>query len=421
MTLETSTSHDRRVRLARRAVAAGLLALGSLGVVSRVSTFSAEYLRQNDFTQDYLSAKAWREGKDPYTETAVLLRATFGRRAGYYGLVPAGQRDPHPPSFIALHIPFSLLGYRSARVAWLLVMAGLGALGVGMVARQLGAKTSTAAVLGIGALGLPIFQKDLLYAQSNGLLLVLIVSAWRDLRREREARAGLALGVAAALKLFPAFLVIPLIRDRRWRALSWAAGAAVGVTALGALTLGASATTAFARAVAQGNFEYWRSAPMNIPLVAVPYRWLTASPWRPDALNLSIVAASLSLGAFALCVTAAARTPGQTSGDRFLEALPWMLLATPIVWDSYLTLLVPLVLSVVARLRIEGLLRRPLLGAALAVVLVGAPPGLPAPQLAADIHQVLGYALPTYALLILGVIGWRHTRGRARDAVEQAA
>src|SRR5688572_5269910 len=67
--------------------------------------------------------------------------------------------------------------------------------------------------------------------QVSVIIGALLVLAWTDLRRGRDSRAGALIGTAAALKLYPLLLLVPLALRRR-RACAVAAAVIVGAIAL---------------------------------------------------------------------------------------------------------------------------------------------------------------------------------------------
>lgn len=376
--------------------------------MSRLTVLDETDLTRNDFTQDYVSARAWAAGQDPYGPTADLGRRFLGTEAASLRTVYPDRRNPHLPAELVVVRPLTRLSYRAARVAWLFLMALCMAVGVALAARTAGWGAAASVVAGAGALATPVAQKDLLYGQINGLLVLLLVMGWRWARAGSDARAGIALGVATALKLFPALLVVPLLRQRRARAAAWQVGTAVVVSASAALAVGLGATGRFLTEAAPENFRFWRAAPMNLSLVAMPFRWLSRSVWRPDAPDVETLAAILALALLAACVVAAVRTPARLTGDPFWAAVPWMLLAIPLSWEFSLVLVLPALLLALAR----GPLPTPLILLAIAIVVIGIPPGLASPAPGNSIGvTMLGYGLPTYALVALGVGEWRRRRG----------
>jgi hypothetical protein len=390
-------------RPVRALVCVVLIGLGTAAVASRVTSLSESELARNDLTQDYLAAKAWTHGGDPYAPTAQLgNRYLHGSElSGVY----TQRRDPHPPAQILLVAPLSAVPFRTARVVWMLLNAICAALAGTLFARRLGAPTGLAVASGIGALAIPVVQQDLVYGQTGGIILLAMMAAWLSLDQERPVLGGLSLGFAAAIKLFPALLIIPLLRMGKRRTAAWSVGAAVGVSVVTAAVLGAKATETFLTVAAPQNTRFWRSAPMNVSAVSIPFRWLTRSAWRPNAPDLPGLAAALALVVFVGCLIAAARTKAGTTGDLFWAAAPLMVLATPLAWSFTLMLALP-----TAALLVRATYRdHPLPAALIATVLaVGVLPGLPAPgQGDAWPVVVFGFALPTYALASAAAIDFR--------------
>jgi alpha-1,2-mannosyltransferase len=87
-------------------------------------------------------------------------------------------------------------------------------------------------VLLAALINFPPVISHLFWGQLQLLLLLILVGCWLCLRRERDVSAGVLLGLAIALKIFPALLIVPLLAQRRWSCIAIAA-----LTALGALLL----------------------------------------------------------------------------------------------------------------------------------------------------------------------------------------
>lgn len=138
------------------------------------------------------------------------------------------------PPFTALGlIPFALLARSSLAVA----QACWATLNVACLAwsvERAGAWTTgwTPVVLALAAIVTPVLS-NFAYLNLTPIILALIVAAIRDLERGHDARAGAWLGLASALKVFPALLLLYLAYRRRWR------GAGTGIVVAGVLTVGA--------------------------------------------------------------------------------------------------------------------------------------------------------------------------------------
>src|SRR5262249_27328923 len=73
------------------------------------------------------------------------------------------------------------------------------------------------------------------------VLLGLVTAAWALDRSGRSGAAGLLVGVAAAIKLFPAYLGLYFVARRRWRALLAAAASFAALTLATGAVLGRQA------------------------------------------------------------------------------------------------------------------------------------------------------------------------------------
>ncbi|RMI33684.1 DUF2029 domain-containing protein [Nocardia stercoris] len=134
-----------------------------------------------------------------------------------------------------LAVPWSLLTY----VALLLNAAALYGCVLASV-RMLGYRTTSrtagvAALLAITCLFLEPVRTTLFYGQVNLVLMLLVL--WDVSRPETSRLRGLGVGVAAGVKLVPAYFVAHYLALRRWRAAACAATAFVGTIALAWIVL----------------------------------------------------------------------------------------------------------------------------------------------------------------------------------------
>ncbi len=133
-----------------------------------------------------------------------------------------------PPAAALIAVPFALLGRELGGVVWLLV--GLGSLiAAGWLATWLVGLRHRFAILGIAfgvyALAWPFFIVNVTLGNVNNLMLLVIVGFAFAYLRGHSRWAGLLLGTAIAIKLWPAALVVLLIRERQLTALRWTAAA----------------------------------------------------------------------------------------------------------------------------------------------------------------------------------------------------
>lgn len=138
------------------------------------------------------------------------------------------------PPFTALGlVPFALVARSSlalAKALWALL--NVGCLGWSLALARRWTSGWLPVALAVAAVGKPL-QSNFEHLNITPILLALVMATAADLRGGRETRAGVWIGLATAIKAFPALLLLYFVVARRWRGLL----AGVGVAA--ALTLGA--------------------------------------------------------------------------------------------------------------------------------------------------------------------------------------
>ncbi len=138
------------------------------------------------------------------------------------------------PPFTALGlVPFALVARWSLAVAkacW--AVLNVFCLGWSLARARGWAMGWAPVVLALAAVGKPL-QSNFEHLNITPILLALVVAAAADLEDGRESRAGVWIGLATAIKGFPALLLLYLAYRRRWR------GVATGIAVAGGLTLGA--------------------------------------------------------------------------------------------------------------------------------------------------------------------------------------
>ena len=150
--------------------------------------------------------------------------------------VPQGQNGfLYPPPFAAVMTPYPIAfpdGYRSAMWLWAANGAAILAAGTWAVARSIGLFERVRAATGLGpwilfaaVFGFPPVVGELVLGNVHILLFGLLAFAWLGIRRgdrKGEMWAGLAVGIAAMIKIFPALLILWFLFTGRHRAATWA-------------------------------------------------------------------------------------------------------------------------------------------------------------------------------------------------------
>lgn len=256
-----------------------LLAVAAVGV----STMWRVQPGTTDIVLDkYQAVEAWAGG-DPYmTQSDLVARYELG---GYGHPAPS----PRSPSAIALESVTILI--RDDVLRWLAMAAALATTSltfyvigrIGNVDQRLVAGMLLAYVLWRPG--------RLVWWNVTDISTLLIVSAWWQLRQ--SARASWLLGLAAALKLWPAAIVVALFTRRDTRGTSMqAAGWAAGFTGIGLLIPSVSIAGTVQAMRAAG--EYWGSAPTWVTAVMatllIATGALVSAEWR---FGLAVVAGLL--------------------------------------------------------------------------------------------------------------------------------
>jgi hypothetical protein len=179
-----------------------------------------------DGLEDWFAAKYYTEGKNPYApeSLAELKRIGLG----------------HPPTTSFWFTPFTRM--EKSVVAEIFDLGGLLLLLVEiyLCARvvKLPAPVASSVFLFAWMLTTDAMSLHWHLIQVSTHLAFLLFLCWYCLRRGQEIPAGLALGMAATIKLFPGVLMLFLLMARRYRAFAAAAGFYIAVALFMTATYG---------------------------------------------------------------------------------------------------------------------------------------------------------------------------------------
>jgi hypothetical protein len=197
-----------RLRGGARRIAAGLilLASGAYAAGMLYTVFGADFAR--DFFAMFRGVRGLVSGSAPL----YLLDEIRDN--------PLGQTYKYPPTFALIFAPLTRLPFVPALTIWriinLLMLVGACALLLRAYAVPL--RSWAGAALLLLAFSLRPLADTLAYGQPDLLLLLLLAAALAALLRGQDRRLGAWIGIAAALKLYPAYLIGYALTQRRWRA-----------------------------------------------------------------------------------------------------------------------------------------------------------------------------------------------------------
>ena len=295
---------------------------------------------QNDFSHYYTSALLLREGINPY-------RADLRIRASELGLnVGDNVRATYPPTFLLCFEPLTLLNPRPAYWTWIAINVVAMAIALAML---LGPRShldvTTALSLAGFAILFPAFADNFGFAQSQAIVLLLLVLAMRSLQNGMDRAAGAALAIAVLLRIFPAITFGYLVMRRRWRALGFAIACIAIGSAITIAIVGLRTTLDFREAIAFVTGSGWLIRPANVALHAFIARLFIYSAGLPlpETLNLArrVIEVACELALLGLTMLMSTSPPDSPDSDSRVFSL-WVvttILLAPTAWLHYLVLL----------------------------------------------------------------------------------
>ena len=311
-----------------------LLVAMSAGIVPWRDALGGAF-RPPDFAQDIAAARILDSGGDPYTANFAAMHADV------LGIAPTEGYPylPHPPFVIVLSWPFARVTFGVAALCWFAVSLAC-AFALAVVLSGL-ARTRTTftlprspdALLCFGCLMLwPPVLYNLEKGQFSLAIAMLIALGWVFLSRRGCRSAGVCMGLAAALKLFPVLLGGYLIVRHR-RSAVWFVVTVVTATILPLLWTGWRAVPEFVAQTA-GNLSYWETWPaVTYSFRGVAARMLIGSQWSRAVIHAPNIAAAialvLSVVLIAIAVYTTVRHARTKGADDLLFAI-WSILLLPL-------------------------------------------------------------------------------------------
>ena len=394
-----------------------------------------------DFFQEWASAKNHLLRKPVYSDLETSARVYLG-----YTLAPGEEMhiriNAHPPTSVLVALPFARLDYPNATLAWNVVSLLALALTLWLMGRGLGLRPEPWVVMPAVTLILlssPLRQQ-INHGQLNLILLCLLTLIWSAERSGRWIWAGIALGAATAIKLFPGFLFLYFIVRRRWAVVGAGMAALAALTLATVAILGLDSYTSYVRDV-MPQVSIFRNWWPNASLAGFWIKWFDTGavcplvdPALPDYLpplarqpwlaRLGWIVSTLAVLFAWACIVWRARNR-QQEGLAFGLTLTTMLLVSPLTWDHYfLLILLPLaqlwiVLSTARRERLVLLLLFICLWASPYAVWTAFIPGRGSPQ--APVTSLVVISFQFFALLGLFVLGIRAADSARTSPATRAA
>ena len=299
-----------------------------------------------DFVQEWTSARNWKVGRPVYEDMRKSIPFHIPKaRAGDLHF------NAHPPVAVMTGLPFGSLGYFQSLRVWNIVSLACVVVALLLLVGRQGFRLNHAEQMLVGGIvaSSSVLATQALHGQLNGVLLLLFVAGWLTSRHERTILAGVCIGTATALKLFPGLLVLFFIARRQWKGAIAAFVSCLLLNMLAGGILGVDAIRDYLLVVMPQANRFSDTWP-NASLLGFLSRLLDGSfgqstplmHW-PQVARAIWLATSIFGVARTWRVTARERSP-QNHDLNFSAWIGLMLLVSPITWDHYFLLAVlPLV------------------------------------------------------------------------------
>lgn len=268
-----------------------------------------------DLQVDYLQARALRDGLSILTPLDQLAQRYLP------ALVAFPHPSPRPPWLVVLGLPLSFVPFEWLGILWLVLNLGLFA----FVGRRLGISV-------VGSLALaawPPVGWSLGIGQWEVVILTLLVLGWKAAEAECDLTAGLFLGLAASIKLYPALLVVPFLIRRRLKVVVVSAAVFIASQMLSLLVVGPAEFLRYWLEILPANTQLYVSDTVNSSPYGALLRIFGGSV--PAVAMVGIVALSL------VAIVALVRLPPEQAPFALLVGLPT-------VWGFYSALALPAIL-----------------------------------------------------------------------------
>lgn len=298
-----------------------------------------------DFFKEWASVQNRLTGMPVYADQEVALLKHLNLKLtdseGFFD-----RYNTHPPSANLIAVPFAWLSYQDAQFAWSLTSLGMLALAIYWIIQSLQIRITFWKSLALVTLLLACdpLQQSLIQGQPNLLLALLIVAAWKTGRSGNSLTAGVCLGLATAVKIYPAYLFLYFLIRRDIRALAGGVLAFVSITLITVALFGSDAYRDYLTVVLPSLADItnnWGNASLLAfweRLFDHPTSMIQPVVDSPLFLKMTVWSSWLALTAL---VTGAIWKSRHTkfSDQSFAITIVAMLLMTPTTWAHYFILL----------------------------------------------------------------------------------
>lgn len=323
-----------------------LLVIACLGLGMRLYRDADRY-RREDFKRYYAEALMLSHGGDPW-RLELPRHTELGRPAA----APPRQ-VAYPPTFYLVLSPLSRFQPATAHRIWQALQVSCLIFALLIALNEIGAATGNFARCAFAfAFLFPPLQSALHWGQPTPLLLLLLVASWSCARRGCDLSAGMLLAAATLLKAFPWVVAGYFLFRGRWKVLASAILSGLVASTCLIAHYGIQRNLEFLRGAKVSAF--WLDRARNLSIIGNLHWFLSGMDGHARSVGLfGVSAAAVCVLFFALSgkVTSAFRDEAPAA-DGLCWSL-WILLSillSPVAWDHYLALMIPMYIFLASRL-----------------------------------------------------------------------
>jgi hypothetical protein len=343
---------DGSLPLRLQPLSQGLIALTGLIGVGWCFFVKRGEIYDKDLVYEYLLGRAVLDRANPYASISELASRSLPG-------VSLEALHPHnlPPFVAVISAPLGLLPFPAASALWFLLELGLLAALARLLFQSLPARVTHLRVLCtflILVLWTPV-SLELSEGQLQLALAVLLLGSLVAARSGRNGVAGLLLGFAVAIKLFPLAVVGVLLLQRRFAIVFWSIATAAALTIGSMLIVGPEAISSYL-ALTSASSRYWLGSDTNHSIPAAAWRTFAGSHLFAPLIDypaLAWPAAGVAALSIIVVVVRLMRRPRGLDAT-YAAGIGAMLLLSPVVWQHYYVLLIWPIWMLGVELRLRG-------------------------------------------------------------------
>jgi uncharacterized membrane protein len=348
-------------RLLVERLGALLITAVALALFINGSFFSAWDALHVDLSINLTAAHALRDGEDPYGPTTLRDRAEALHSPTNLIYTQLFTSYIQPPTSALSLLPLTVFDWRDATHIYLVLNHVFLFAAIGLSIATIRPSLPLRWVIAVTSVIL------LLYSQINAsfalgqvdatVTLLLVVALWGYTRR-KDGVTGVAIALAAAIKLIPALLLLYFLWKREYKVVAWGAGAGLALLLVSLLYTGSDTYESYLTdtlpALAKGSTQYANAgfgaaiARADTPEIIGGQPALFYLDEVPLTTSARVVSAAVGLGALAALAFVVPRSRASGGGLfwEFYLIVTVALLISSVTWEFYVIWLLPLFLAV---------------------------------------------------------------------------